>query len=613
MGQFSFERLRWWRKRFDGIDGYRLLYSELGEEIRKNVKSIPDGRQTKGNEPFGMILPIVDTAWGIKVVNGVTKGALITFLQRFILYDFSAHAACSYAYDQIIDVFRQDLEMRFALDNNELLIVEMSGQADKLDPEMSAYIEQIAGFFEESRTAQSHYDYMENMRALEFDTPSAQRYAREGRIEEWVHRYLTTGGWANPEFSEGLKKDKRWWYGPVEVPLASLSPAVGTAPGMEYQVGEEYWQGVTGRMALTLTDPLSLPPLIVEYRNGELSIRDGNTRHGAMLLQGWSKCWVIFWYNSESDYHHHLSMFAGGDLSREVTMPDRQPHRQEVQGFLQKHFATHDWKFTLPHGSGNETYFAYGDEHAYFVKLGVQITRYQAMASLGLTPPVLADGHLEDGTSIIVQPHIAGRTPSRTDYRIHLDQFAAAIHRTHHSPEVKQALPEAASDLYRLAGLESLTRLQRKWQRYRAQVPEVADFIDESLADLIRQIQRFQGAGLVASHNDICNANWLISSDGQLYLIDLESMSLDDPALDIGATLWWYYPPTLRPRFLKIVGYANDGPFQDRMRVRMAMHCLDIALPREQSFDQFTPDSFAGWLTDFRAAYEGRENPEGYD
>jgi hypothetical protein len=145
------------------------------------------------------------------------------------------------------------------------------------------------------------------MRALEFDTLSAQRYAREGRIEEWVHRYLTSGGWANPGFSEGLKKEKRWWVGPVEVELAALSRAVGTEPEREYQVDEEYWHWVTSRLAQTLTDPMSLPPLIVEYRDGVLSVRDGNTRHGAMRLKGWSKCWVIIWYNSERDYQQHTS------------------------------------------------------------------------------------------------------------------------------------------------------------------------------------------------------------------------------------------------------------------------------------------------------------------
>jgi len=294
-------------------------------------------------------------------------------------------------------------------------------------------------------------------------------------------------------------------------------------------------------------------------------------------------------------------------------MQDRQHHQQEVQAFLQKNFGSAHWDFTFPEGSGNETYFSHSSEHDYFIKLGVQIPRYQAMASIGLTPPVLAAGFLTDGTPIIVQPYITGRKPSRKDYHIHLEQIATVIHRTHHSLEVKRVLPAASSDLYSVVGLESLTRIQQRWTYYRAQVPEVAKFVDESLAYLAQQVQCFLGAGLVASHNDICNANWLVSSDGRLYLIDLDLMTLDDPALDVGAILWWYYPPELRQRFLEIAGYDNDEAFQFRMHIRMAMHCLSITLPREQSFDKFDPTSFDRSLTDFRAILAGRENPQGYN
>lgn len=294
-------------------------------------------------------------------------------------------------------------------------------------------------------------------------------------------------------------------------------------------------------------------------------------------------------------------------------MPDRYHHQNEVQAFLSRNLGSARWDLSLPHGRGNETYFARRQGLACFVKLGVQISRYQAMASLELTPPVLAEGHLADGTSIIVQPFIAGRNPSRQDYRTHLEQIAAIIDRTHHSPEVKSVLPVPSSDQYSSAGMEALTQLQRRWDQHRAQVPAVAEFVDQSLVSLAQQVRSFQGAGLVASHNDICNANWLVSPGGHLYLIDLEAMSLDDPALDIGATLWWYYPPLLRQRILEITGYAQDEAFQFRMRVRMAMHCLHITLPREHSFDPFDPSSFAQELTDFRAILAGEENPQGYE
>jgi thiamine kinase-like enzyme len=294
-------------------------------------------------------------------------------------------------------------------------------------------------------------------------------------------------------------------------------------------------------------------------------------------------------------------------------MPDRQLHQQEVQSFLAGHLGGAGWELTLPRGWGNETYYARRDDQAYFVKLGVQASRYQAMAALGLTPEVILAGRLADGISILVQPYIPGREPTRRDYRAHLEQFAAVIRLAHHSPEVRRALPAAPCDSYREVGLETLDRLRRRWKHCRPQVSQEAAFVDDSLEQLAGQVRSFQGAGLVASHNDICNANWRITPAGRLYLIDLDSMSLDDPALDTGATLWWYYPPELWGRFLETVGYPDDEAFRLRMRMRLAMHCLSILLPREQSFDRFEASAFSASLVDFRAALAGEANPQGYD
>jgi hypothetical protein len=44
----------------------------------------------------------------------------------------------------------------------------------------------------------------------------------------------------------------------------------------------------------------------------------------------------------------------------------------------------------------------------------------------------------------------------------------------------------------------------------------------------------------------------------------------------------------------------------------MAMHCLDITLPRERSFDKFDRDNYGESLRDFKAILNGEENPEGY-
>jgi thiamine kinase-like enzyme len=294
-------------------------------------------------------------------------------------------------------------------------------------------------------------------------------------------------------------------------------------------------------------------------------------------------------------------------------MPDRREHQQDVYGFLQKHLSIHDWVFSLPYGTGMETYFAQGCDQSYFIKVGANVEQYLAMAETSLTPPVLAYGRLESGLSILVQPFVTGRKPSRMDYRNQLEKVAALIHKMHQNPQVKGTLHVESSNLHKDAGLLALDLLREKWGRYKAQVPTVAGFVDNSLDHLTRQVSLFSSEGLVASHNDICNANWLFASDGKIYIVDFESMSMDDPALDMGALLWWYYPPELRQRFLDIAGYRYEDEFKFRMRVRMAMHCLNITLPREQSFDSFNPNHYSESLNDFRAILDNGENLEGYN
>ncbi|MFT3891741.1 MAG: aminoglycoside phosphotransferase family protein [Anaerolineales bacterium] len=294
-------------------------------------------------------------------------------------------------------------------------------------------------------------------------------------------------------------------------------------------------------------------------------------------------------------------------------MLSRKEHQQEVLTFLQKHFSTREWTFSIPHGSGTETYFAYGNGQHYFVKVGAPVERYLAMAQIDLTPPILVHRQLENGTSIMVQPFIEGKSPSRLDYRSRLRHVAEIVGKMHHHPRIKESLPAAPSSLYKDVGLLALTRLRQKWRSYREQVPSVAEFVDDALGEIESHVNQFTGKGLVASHGDICNANWLFTSDGKIYIVDLESMCMDDPAADMGALLWWYYPPELRQHFLEIAGYSYNEDFKFRMRVRMVIHCLHIILPRENSFDPFDPERFGEWLEDFRAVMNGEENPQGYD
>jgi thiamine kinase-like enzyme len=235
------------------------------------------------------------------------------------------------------------------------------------------------------------------------------------------------------------------------------------------------------------------------------------------------------------------------------------------------------------------------------------------MARLGLTPDVLEADCMEDGTAILVQQYVEGRNPGRSDYRARLEEVANVIRAMHNSEAVKATLPGVPFDDYAQAGLRMLASVRERWEGLREQVPEVAYSVDQGLRELEGRIERFSGSGLVASHGDICNANWLLTPEGQLYLVDLDAMALDDPALDIGATLWWYYPEEAWGRFLDVAGYQDDNEFRERMWTRLALHCLSITLPRPGSFDRFDPTHYAQALVDFGAALRKQGNPQAQD
>jgi thiamine kinase-like enzyme len=292
----------------------------------------------------------------------------------------------------------------------------------------------------------------------------------------------------------------------------------------------------------------------------------------------------------------------------------RKQHKEEVLAFLRKHISHQDWEIMLPpYGTGHETYFVTDGGQSCFVKLGTETGRYQIMADLGLAPRVIICGDLADGTSILVQQRVDGTMPSRSDFHRFLRQFAESLRAIHQCQALMTLLPQQVSPCFKDAGLQTLAEIEARWKTHEQQVPAYAAEINESIAFLRSRVEKFTGSGLVASHNDVCNGNWLVTPDERLYMLDFDSMSLDDPALDLGAILWWYYPPEMRGEFLKYAGCPDDAPFRHRMRIRMAIHNLNIILPRHKSFDRLTIERFEDVLEDFRAVMNDEENPKGYD
>jgi hypothetical protein len=140
------------------------------------------------------------------------------------------------------------------------------------------------------------------MLPLTFTTEEAIQFAKEGCIEEWVHLFLKTRG-NNIPLSDGLKLQKRYWLGPVQVPLHELNRCCGPEEGMQYHNPSDSWEWRVGKLAELLQKGWEYPPLIVQHHEGRWIVSDGNGRHEALNRLHNSNCWAVLW---DSDSPNNL-------------------------------------------------------------------------------------------------------------------------------------------------------------------------------------------------------------------------------------------------------------------------------------------------------------------
>ncbi|WP_082596073.1 ParB N-terminal domain-containing protein [Paenibacillus sp. Soil750] len=102
----------------------------------------------------------------------------------------------------------------------------------------------------------------------------------------------------NVGLSEGLKMQKRYYLGPLEVEINRLDRVVGPEQHMEYVENEDWWNYNINQICERIEGGWDMPPLIAENRNGIFSIRDGNHRLGALEKLKKEKYFVIIWDNN---------------------------------------------------------------------------------------------------------------------------------------------------------------------------------------------------------------------------------------------------------------------------------------------------------------------------
>ena len=126
-------------------------------------------------------------------------------------------------------------------------------------------------------------------------------YAHKGQLEDWIDAFLRAEG-NNVPLADGLKKQKRYWIGPLQFSLKRLLRCCGPEEEMEYRVSLESWNEKIDSLVEHIKSGGELPPFIVQYRQGIFSIRDGSHRYGAYERLGLETYWTLIWCDSEEAF-----------------------------------------------------------------------------------------------------------------------------------------------------------------------------------------------------------------------------------------------------------------------------------------------------------------------
>jgi hypothetical protein len=125
--------------------------------------------------------------------------------------------------------------------------------------------------------------------------------AHNGQLEDWIDAFLRAEG-NNVPLADGLKKQQRYWIGPLQFPLKRLERCCGPEEEMEYRESAEAWNTKVDSLVEHIQSGGELPPFIVQYRQGVFSIRDGSHRYGAYEKSGLETYWTLMWCDSEEAF-----------------------------------------------------------------------------------------------------------------------------------------------------------------------------------------------------------------------------------------------------------------------------------------------------------------------
>ena len=190
-----------------------------------------------------------------------------------------------------------------------------------------------------------------------------------------------------------------------------------------------------------------------------------------------------------------------------------------------------------------------------------------ALSREGLTPKLLWTKRTSNGDILTAQEWLEGR-------QLEVDE-----------------LPESEDVAHMLRYLHQSESLKSMLKRMDGAEKSVFDFLKDYITDLPKELKNddylmrifrylenhlpsYASVEFVACHGDAIHNNWLLASNGELYLVDWDYSVLADPAYDLGTILGQYVSREDWPNWLEMYGIQVDDEVLERINWYAGMNLL---------------------------------------
>lgn len=127
-------------------------------------------------------------------------------------------------------------------------------------------------------------------------------------IMQQIQHYLRNEG-NNIHLADGLLLEKRYFHGPVAFKVIHLSRCCGPEASMQYRTNAADFTTRVNGIIERIHAGWEMPPVLVNYCDGHLSISDGNHRHEAYTRMNKERIPVLFWMTGKDTYKEFLEKF----------------------------------------------------------------------------------------------------------------------------------------------------------------------------------------------------------------------------------------------------------------------------------------------------------------